>query len=105
MTLVKQALTGTLRHHLARRSRPTARSWPPWPSARRSRPSGWSSALDDADREKLRAALATQYGRPVHLHEIIDPAVLGGVRVEIADDVIDGTVVSRLDEARRRLAG
>ena len=61
--------------------------------------------LADADREKLRAALAKQYGRPVHLNEIIDPAVIGGVRVEIADDVIDGTVVSRLDEARRRLAG
>lgn len=61
--------------------------------------------LDNADREKLQAALAKQYGRPVHLNEIIDPAVIGGVRVEIADDVIDGTVVSRLDEARRRLAG
>jgi F-type H+-transporting ATPase subunit delta len=61
--------------------------------------------LADADREKLRAALAKQYGRPVHLNEIIDPSVIGGVRVEIADDVIDGTVVNRLDEARRRLAG
>lgn len=61
--------------------------------------------LADADREKLRAGLAKQYGRPVHLNEIIDPSVIGGVRVEIADDVIDGTVVSRLDEARRRLAG
>lgn len=61
--------------------------------------------LSDGDREKLRAALAKQYGRPVHVNEIIDPAVIGGVRVEIADDVIDGTVVSRLDEARRRLAG
>jgi len=61
--------------------------------------------LGDTDREKLRAALAKQYGRPVHVNEIIDPTVIGGVRVEIADDVIDGTVVSRLDEARRRLAG
>lgn len=61
--------------------------------------------LDDTDREKLRAALAKQYGRPVHLNEIIDPDVMGGVRVEIADDVIDGSVVSRLDDARRRLAG
>jgi len=61
--------------------------------------------LGDADREKLQAALTKQYGRPVHLNEVIDPSVLGGVRVEIADDVIDGTVVNRLDEARRRLAG
>ncbi len=33
-------------------------------------------ALDDADREKLRAALAKQYGRTVHLNEIIDPTSL-----------------------------
>jgi F-type H+-transporting ATPase subunit delta len=30
--------------------------------------------------------------------------VIGGVRVEIGDDVVDGTVVGRLDDARRRLA-
>jgi F-type H+-transporting ATPase subunit delta len=31
--------------------------------------------------------------------------VIGGMRVAIGDDVIDGTVSNRLDEARRRLAG
>ena len=46
-----------------------------------------------------------QYGRPVHLNLVVDPSVLGGVSVEIGDDVIDGTVSSRLDDARRRLAG
>lgn len=61
--------------------------------------------MTDDDRERLRSALAKQYGREVHLNEIIDPEVMGGIRVEIADDVIDGTVVSRLDDARRRLAG
>ena len=39
------------------------------------------------------------------LNELVDPDVIGGVRVEIGDDVIDGTVASRLDDARRRLAG
>ena len=33
------------------------------------------------------------------------PEVIGGIRVEIGDDVIDGTVASRLDDARRKLAG
>ena len=46
-----------------------------------------------------------QYGRQVHLNEIVDPDVLGGMRVEIGDDVIDGTVSSRLDDARRKLVG
>ena len=30
---------------------------------------------------------------------------LGGIRVEIGHDVIDGTVASRLDDARRKIAG
>jgi F-type H+-transporting ATPase subunit delta len=41
----------------------------------------------------------------VHPNVVVDPEVIGGVRVEIGDDIIDGTVVSRLDDARRRLAG
>jgi F-type H+-transporting ATPase subunit delta len=31
--------------------------------------------------------------------------VLGGMRVEIGDDVIDGTVSSRINDLRQRLAG
>ncbi len=61
--------------------------------------------LTDAQLERLGAALASSYGRPVHLNLVLDPAVLGGIKVEIGDDVIDGTVVSRLDDARRALAG
>ncbi|WP_229660665.1 F0F1 ATP synthase subunit delta [Marmoricola endophyticus] len=61
--------------------------------------------LDDTETERLRAALAKQYGRDVHLDVVVDPGLLGGIRVEIGDDVIDGSVAGRLDEARRRLAG
>lgn len=62
-------------------------------------------ALSAADEQRLASALTRQYGRPVHLNIVIDPQVLGGLRVEIGDDVIDGTVVSRLDDARRKIAG
>jgi F-type H+-transporting ATPase subunit delta len=61
--------------------------------------------LPDGDLERLRTILARQYGRPVHVNVLVNPEVVGGVRVEIDDDVIDGTVANRLDEARRRLAG
>jgi F-type H+-transporting ATPase subunit delta len=61
--------------------------------------------LAEQDARRLAEALERQYGRPVHLNELVDPDVLGGIRVEIGDDVIDGTVSSRLHEARRRLAG
>jgi len=61
--------------------------------------------LSEQDSARLANALERQYGRPVHVNVMIDPGVIGGIRVEIGDDVIDGTVSSRLDDARRQLAG
>jgi len=61
--------------------------------------------LTDAETRRLTDVLSAQYGRAVHLNLLVDPSVLGGIRVEIGDDVIDGTVISRLDDARRLLAG
>jgi F-type H+-transporting ATPase subunit delta len=61
--------------------------------------------LSDADRQRLTDALSRQYDRQIHLNVVVDPDVLGGIRVEIGDDVIDGTVANRLDDARRKLAG
>jgi F-type H+-transporting ATPase subunit delta len=61
--------------------------------------------LSERDAERLSSALAAQYERPVHLNTVVDPDVIGGLRVEVGDEVIDGTVASRLAEARRRLAG
>lgn len=61
--------------------------------------------LTEEQRGRLAAALGRIYGRTVHLNIDIDDEVLGGVRVHIGDDVIDGSVATRIDEARRRLAG
>jgi F-type H+-transporting ATPase subunit delta len=61
--------------------------------------------LTDEQRSRLRAALRRIYGREVQLNVVVDPDVVGGMSVQIGDEVIDGTVVSKLAEARRRLAG
>jgi len=62
-------------------------------------------ALSTADLRKLGEILNQQYDTTVRLNVIVDPDVIGGVRVEIGDQVIDGTISGRLDDARRRLAG
>jgi F-type H+-transporting ATPase subunit delta len=61
--------------------------------------------LDEGARQRLADALSRHYGREIHLNVIVDPDVLGGVRVDIGDEVIDGTVAIRLQDARRRIAG
>lgn len=64
-----------------------------------------ASELGDAESQRLAAALASKYGREVHLNVVVDPTVIGGISVSVADDVVDGTMSSRLESARRRLAG
>ncbi|MET7760770.1 F0F1 ATP synthase subunit delta [Streptomyces sp. NPDC005336] len=61
--------------------------------------------LSDQQKQRLGAALAKLYGRKVHLNLDVDPEVLGGVAVRIGDEVIDGTIADRLEEAARRIAG
>ncbi|MGO2036561.1 MAG: F0F1 ATP synthase subunit delta [Brevibacterium sp.] len=57
--------------------------------------------LSEEQTARLQAALSRQVGRPVALQVIVDPEVLGGVRVELGSEVIEGTVSGRLEEARR----
>ena len=57
--------------------------------------------LSSDQRDRLRAALTKQIGREVAIQEVIDPDILGGVRVELGDEVFEGTVVDRLEAARR----
>lgn len=54
-------------------------------------------------RERLTAALVRQLGRQVNLQVLIDPSVLGGVRVQVGDQVIEGTLASRLAAAEKHL--
>jgi F-type H+-transporting ATPase subunit delta len=61
--------------------------------------------LSAGQRGRLAEALAQAYGHKIHLNVVIDPAVLGGISVQIGDELIDGTAVSRLATVRRELAG
>ncbi|GAA4349584.1 F0F1 ATP synthase subunit delta [Microbacterium rhizosphaerae] len=64
-----------------------------------------AAPLSAAQSERLSNALAAKYDTQVSLNSVIDPTVVGGLRVQVADDVIDATVSARLADLRRRLAG
>ena len=64
----------------------------------------WVAApLSDEHRNRLTEALSAQHDRAVHLNVVVDPEVLGGVRVAIGEEVLDSTVEARLKTAQRRL--
>ena len=64
-----------------------------------------AAPLEEDQEQRLGAALAKLYGRPVQLSMEIDPSLIGGVSVQVGDEVIDGTLANKIAQARRRLAG
>jgi F-type H+-transporting ATPase subunit delta len=63
-----------------------------------------ATELSAAQRKRLADALTSAYGTGIHLNVVHDPAVVGGMSVQIGDELIDGTAASRLAAVRRKLA-
>lgn len=64
-----------------------------------------AAPLSQAQEQRLAQILSRSYGAEVHVNVALEPAVIGGLRVQIGDEVIDATMLSRLQDARRRFAG
>ncbi|WP_338700575.1 F0F1 ATP synthase subunit delta [Streptomyces sp. Q6] len=61
--------------------------------------------LTDSQKQRLGASLAKLYGRQMHLNLDVDPEVLGGIKVQVGDEVINGSIADRIEDASRRMAG
>jgi len=64
-----------------------------------------ATPLTEAQRDRLAAALRRLYGRDIRINLDLDPEVMGGLRIMVAGELIDSTVLSRLNTARRTIAG
>ena len=62
-----------------------------------------AAPLTDEQRARLAEALSRATGRRVDLKVLVDPSVIGGAVARVGDQVFDGTVRSRLQEARERM--
>jgi F-type H+-transporting ATPase subunit delta len=61
--------------------------------------------LEPDQAQRLSAVLSRLHGRDVRLNVVVDPDVVGGIAVRIGDQVVDSTVATRLQQARRALVG
>ena len=62
-----------------------------------------AAPLNQEQVDKLIAVYSKKLGRPVHINSNVDPTVIGGMRIEIGDEVTDNTVVAQLQQLQRRV--
>jgi F-type H+-transporting ATPase subunit delta len=56
-----------------------------------------AAGLTDAESDRVKAELAKQYGEGLEFEFLVNPELLGGIRVRVGNDVWDGSVRNRLD--------
>lgn len=59
--------------------------------------------LTDDQRAKLQEALSRATGRSIEMKVLVDPSVVGGVVARVGDQVFDGSIRTRLQEAKEQL--
>lgn len=59
--------------------------------------------LTDTQETRLASILTKKYGQDVSLHVSLEPEVIGGLRIHIGDDVIDGTLLKRVNDMRKAI--
>jgi len=54
--------------------------------------------------DRLGAVLSEQYGQPMQINVAVDPQMVGGLRIRVGHEVVDGTMVARLKDLKRAVA-
>lgn len=62
-----------------------------------------AAELSDSQRARLTEVLTRIYGHPVSVQLHVDPELLGGLSITVGDEVIDGSIASRLAAAQSQL--
>lgn len=60
--------------------------------------------LEPGDSERLARELSERLGKEVRLEVKVDPAIIGGMVLQIGDRLVDASLATRLQQLRRRLA-
>lgn len=53
--------------------------------------------------KRLVEVYSAKVGRQVHINSVVNPTVLGGMRIQVGDEVTDNTVVAQLQNLHRKV--
>jgi len=60
--------------------------------------------LDHAERDRVAEQLSERLGKEVRMTVVVDKRILGGLKLQYGDHMIDASVATKLQQLRRRLA-
>ena len=60
--------------------------------------------LDAPERDRVARELSRRLDKEVRLTVVVDPRIIGGMKLQYGDRVVDASVATRLEQLRRRLA-
>lgn len=63
-----------------------------------------AKSLGSSYLEKLSASLDRYFGRELRLDVVVDPTVVGGIRAQVGDEVVDSTMAARLNSLQRNIS-
>ena len=60
--------------------------------------------LTPKDRDRVEVELSKRLGKEIRMQVVVDPRILGGLKLQYGDRLVDASVSTRLQQLRRRLA-
>jgi F-type H+-transporting ATPase subunit delta len=60
--------------------------------------------LTPKDRDRVGEELSKRLGKEIRMTLVVDPRILGGLKLQYGDRLVDASVSTRLQQLRRRLA-
>jgi F-type H+-transporting ATPase subunit delta len=60
--------------------------------------------LSTADRDRVVEGLSKRLGKEISIQVVVDKSILGGLKLQYGDRLVDASVATRLQQLRRRLA-
>jgi F-type H+-transporting ATPase subunit delta len=60
--------------------------------------------LEARDRDRVARELSRRLAKDVRISVVVDPSILGGMKLQYGDRIVDASVATKLEQLRRRLA-